>query len=59
MFISQLNILLKNIIRQLQEVQNGQKTVFMERIKNMVIHTSDTLMLMQMELDVHLNHGKY
>jgi len=24
----------------------------------MAIHISDTLMLMQMELDVHLNHGK-
>ena len=38
---------------------NGQKIVFMERTKNMVIHTSDTLMLMQMELDVQLNLGKY
>ena len=29
-----------------------------ERIKFMVIHISDTLMLTQMELDVRLNHGK-
>ena len=59
MFISQLNILLKNIIRQLQDQQNGQRIVNMEHTKNMVILTSDILTLMQMESDVHLNHGKY
>ena len=59
MSISQLDILQINIKRQLQDQQNGQKIVFMERTKNMVIHTSDTLMLMQMELDVQLNLGKY
>ena len=45
--------------RQLQDQQSGQKIVFMERIKNMAIHTSDILMLTQMELDVRLNLGKY
>ena len=59
MFISQLNITQINMARQLQDVQNGQKIVFMEHIKNMAILTSDILTLMQMELDVHLNHGKY
>ena len=59
MFISQLNITQINMARQLQDVQNGQKIVFMEHIKNMAIHTLNTLTLMQMELDVHLNHGKY
>ncbi len=59
MFISQLDILQINMAKQLQEPQSGQKTVFMEHIKNMAIHTSDTLMLMPMELDVQLNLGKY
>jgi hypothetical protein len=44
MFISQLNILLINMARQLQDEQNGQRIVFMERIKNMAIHTLNTLM---------------
>ena len=48
-----------NMARQSQDEQNGQKIVFMERIKNMVIHTLNTLMLTQMELDVRLEHGKY
>jgi anti-sigma regulatory factor (Ser/Thr protein kinase) len=59
MFISQLDILQINMARQSQDEQNGQKIVFMERIKNMVIHTLNTLMLTQMELDVRLEHGKY
>jgi hypothetical protein len=59
MFISQLDILQINMARQSQEPQSGQKIVFMERTKNMAILTSDILTLMQMELDVHLNHGKY
>ena len=59
MFISQLNILQINMARQLQDQQSGQKIVFMERIKNMASHTSDILMLTQMELDVRLNLGKY
>ena len=44
--------------RQSQEEQSSQKNVSMERIKFMAFPISDTLMLMQMELDVHLNHGK-
>ena len=59
MFISQLDILQINTARQLQDVQSGQKIVFMERIKNMAIHTLNILMLTQMELDVRLNHGRY
>jgi len=59
MFISQLNIMQINMARQLQEPQSGQKIVFMERTKNMVIHILNTLMLMPMELDVQLNLGKY
>ena len=59
MFISQSDISQINMARQLQEPQSGQKIVFMEYIKNMVIHTLNTLMLMRMELDVHLNRGKY
>ena len=59
MFILQSDILRTNIKRQLQDQQNGQRIVFMERTKNMVIPTSDILMLTQMELDVHLNRGKY
>jgi hypothetical protein len=59
MFISQLDILQINMARQLQEPQSGQRIVFMERTKNMVIPTSDILMLTQMELDVQLNLGKY
>ena len=59
MFISQSDILQINMARQSQDEQNGQKIVFMERIKNMVIHTLNTLMLTQMELDVLLKHGKY
>jgi len=49
MFISQLNILQINMARQLQDEQSGQKIVFMERTKNMVIHTLNILMLTQME----------
>ena len=49
----------KNMARQLQDEQSGLKIVFMERIKNMVIHTLNTLMLTQMELDVRLEHGRY
>ncbi len=48
-----------NMVRQLQEPQNGQRTVFMELTKNMAIHILNTLMLMQMELDAQLNLGKY
>ena len=48
-----------NTAKQLQEPQSGQRIVFMERTKNMVIHILNTLTLMQMELDVHQNHGKY
>ena len=59
MFISQLDILQINMARQLQEPQSGQKIVFMEYIKNMAIHTLNTLMLTQMELDVRLKHGRY
>ena len=59
MFISRLNITQINMARQLQDEQNGQRIVFMEYIKNMAIHTLNTLTLMQMELDVHLNHGRY
>jgi len=32
--------------------------VNMETTKFMAFHISDTLMLMQMELDVRLNHGR-
>ena len=35
------------------------KDCLYERTKNMVIHTLNILTLMPMELDVHLNHGKY
>ena len=59
MSILQLDTMQINTKRQLQEQQNGQRIVFMERTKNMAIHILNTLMLMQMELDVHLNHGKY
>tara|TARA_R100001530_G_scaffold19352_1_gene16337 strand:- start:736 stop:915 length:180 start_codon:yes stop_codon:yes gene_type:complete len=59
MFISQLDILLINIARQLQDEQSGQRIVNMERTKNMAIPTLDTLMLTQMELDVRLNLGRY
>ena len=59
MFISQLNITQINMARQLQGQQNGQRIVFMERTKNMAIHTLNILMSMPMELDVRLNHGKY
>ena len=44
--------------RQLQDEDNSQKNVNMEITKLMAFHISDTLMLMPMELDVHLNHGK-
>ena len=47
-----------NTIEQKQDEQSSQTSVNMERIKFMVIHISDTLMLTQMELDVRLNHGK-
>ncbi len=59
MFISQSDILQINMARQLQEPQSGQRIVFMERTKNMVIHILNTLTLMRMELDAHLNRGKY
>ena len=38
MFISQLNIMPINMVRQLQEEQNGQKIVFMEHTKSINIH---------------------
>jgi len=47
-----------NTAKQLQDEQSSQKNVSLERIKFMAIHISDTLMLMQMELDVHQDHGK-
>jgi len=59
MFILQLNITQINTAKQLQEPQSGQRIVFMERTKNMVIHILNTLTLMRMELDAHLNLGKY
>ena len=59
MFISQSDTMQINMARQSQDEQNGQKIVFMERIKNMAILTLNTLMLTQMELDVLLKHGKY
>jgi len=59
MFISRLNITQINMARQLQDEQNGQRIVFMEYIKNMAIHTLNTLMLTQMEFDVRLKHGRY
>ena len=48
-----------NMAKQLQEPQSGQRIVFMERTKNMVIHILNTLTLMRMELDARLNLGKY
>ena len=59
MFISQLNILQIKIVKQLQDDQNGQSIVFMEFIKNMAIHTLNTLTLMRMELDAHQKRGRY
>ena len=56
--ILQSNIMQINIARQLYDEDNGQKIVFMEHIKNMAIHTLNTLMLTQMELDVRLNLGR-
>jgi len=47
-----------NTKRQSQEKHNGQKIVMKAITKLRNIHTLNTLMLMQMELDVHLNHGK-
>jgi hypothetical protein len=59
MFILQLDTMRINTKRQLQDQQNGQRIVFMERTKNMVIHTLNTLTLMPMGLDVRLNLGRY
>ena len=47
-----------NTVKQSQDEQSSQKNVSMELTKFMAFHISDTLMLMQMELDAHLNHGK-
>ena len=47
-----------NTARQSQDEQSSQKNVSTEIIKFMAFHISDTLMLMQMELDVRQNHGK-
>ena len=47
-----------NTARQLQEKHNGQKIVMKAITKLRNIHTLNTLILTQMELDVHLNHGK-
>jgi len=47
-----------NTARQSQDEQSSQTNVNLEIIKYMAFHISDTLMLMQTELDVHLNHGK-
>ena len=47
-----------NTAKQLQGEQSSQKNVNMELTKFTAFHTSDTLMLTQMELDVRLNHGK-
>ena len=47
-----------NTARQSQDEDNGQKIVMKAITKLRNIHTLNTLMLMQMELDAHLNHGK-
>jgi len=47
-----------NTKRQSQEKHNGQKIVMKAITKLRNIHTLNTLMLMQMELDVHQDHGK-
>ena len=47
-----------NTAKQSQDEESSQKNVNKEIIKYMDIHISDILILMQMELDVHLNHGK-
>ena len=39
----------KNTTRQLQDEDNSQKNVSLERIKFMAFHISDTLTWMQME----------
>ena len=44
--------------RQSQDEQSSQKNVSMEITKYMAFPISNNLMLMQMVLDVHLNHGK-
>ena len=56
--ISQLGTMQKSTKRQSQEKHNGQKIVMKAITKLRNIHTLNTLMLMQMELDVHLNHGR-
>ena len=50
--------MLINTAKQSQDEQNGQKIVLLVITKLRNIHTLNTLTLMQMELDVHLNHGK-
>ena len=45
--------------KTIQDEQNGQRIVFMEFIKNMAIHTLNTLTLMRMELDAHQKRGRY
>ena len=47
-----------NTKRQSQDEDNGRKIVMKAITKLRNIHTLNTLMLMQMELDAHLNHGK-
>ena len=47
-----------NTARQLQDEQSSQINASMELTKFMAFPISNTLMLTQMVLDVHLNHGK-
>ena len=47
-----------NTARQSQDEQSSRKNVSMEITKYMAFPISDTLMLMQMELDVLQDHGK-
>ena len=56
--ILQSNTMPTNTARQSQDEDNGQKIVMKAITKLRNIHTLNTLMLMRMELDVHLNHGK-
>jgi hypothetical protein len=48
MSILQLDTMQKNMARQSQDEQSGQRIVFMERTKNMAIHMLNTLTLTQM-----------
>jgi hypothetical protein len=56
--ILQLNTMPTNTARQLQDEHNSRKNVNMEITKSTTFHISDTLMLMQMELDARQNLGK-